>query len=68
MTMTPSVRKFSLTAHVASSVGWLGAVAGFLALAVAGLTSHDAQMVCAAYLAMELITWLSSSRWPSPRS
>jgi hypothetical protein len=57
MTMTPRLRKFALTAHVTSSVGWLGAVAGFLALAVAGLTSQDAQMVRAAYLAMELITW-----------
>ena len=56
-TMAPRLRKFALTAHVASSVGWLGAVAGFLALAVAGLTSRDAQMVCAAYLAMELTTW-----------
>ncbi len=56
MTMTPRLRKFALTAHVTSSVGWLGAVAGFLALAVAGLTSQDAQMVRAAYLAMELIT------------
>ncbi|MGI8569846.1 MAG: hypothetical protein ACR2KT_12660 [Methylocella sp.] len=52
--MTPSVRKFALTAHVISSVGWLGAVAGFLALAVAGLTGQDAQMVRAAYLAMDL--------------
>jgi len=43
--------------HLTASVGWLGAVAGFLALAVAGLTSHDAQMVRGAYLAMELITW-----------
>jgi hypothetical protein len=57
MTMTPGVRKFALTAHLTASVGWLGAVAGFLALAVAGLTSHDAQMVRGAYLAMELITW-----------
>jgi hypothetical protein len=57
MTMTPSLRKFALTAHVTSSVGWLGAVAVFLALAVAGLTSQDAQMVRAAYLAMELTTW-----------
>ncbi|MBA2455119.1 MAG: hypothetical protein H0V48_01050 [Nocardioidaceae bacterium] len=55
--MTPRLRKFALTAHVVSSVGWLGAVAGFLVLAVAGLTSQDAQMVRAAYLAMELITW-----------
>ena len=57
MTMTPRLRKFALTAHVVSSVGWLGAVAGFLALAAAGLTSQDAQMVRAAYLAMELIAW-----------
>jgi hypothetical protein len=57
MTMTPSLRKFALTAHVTSSVGTLGAVAGFLALAVAGLNSADSQVVRAAYLAMELIAW-----------
>ena len=57
MTMTPRVTKFALTAHITSSVGWLGAVAGFLALAVAGLTSQDAQMVRAVYLAMELTGW-----------
>jgi len=57
MTMTPRLRKFALTAHVTSSVGWLGAVAGSLALAVAALTSQDAQMVRAAYLAMELTGW-----------
>jgi hypothetical protein len=55
--VTPGLRKLALTAHVTSSVGWLGAVAGFLALAVAGLTSEDAQMVRAAYLAMELTGW-----------
>ncbi len=55
--MTPRPTKFALTAHVTSSVGWLGAVAGFLALAVAGLTSPDEQMVRAAYLAMELTGW-----------
>jgi uncharacterized membrane protein len=53
--MAPRLRKFALTAHVISSVGLLGAVAGFLALAVAGLTSHNDQMVRAAYLAMDLI-------------
>jgi hypothetical protein len=57
MTMKPTARKFAITAHVASSVGWLGAVTAFLALAVAGLTNRDAQMARAAYLAMELITW-----------
>jgi hypothetical protein len=57
MGMPPGVRRFVLTAHVTSSVGSLGAVAGFLALAVAGLTSGDFQLVRAAYLAMELIAW-----------
>jgi hypothetical protein len=57
MTMAPGLRKLALTAHVASSVGWLGAVVAFLALAVAGMTSQDAQTVRAAYLTMELIAW-----------
>ena len=57
MVMTLRLRKFALTAHVASSVGWLGAAAGFLALSLAGLTSQDTQLVRAAYLAMELIGW-----------
>ena len=53
--MGPRLRKLALTAHVASSVGWLGAVAAFLALAVVGLADRDAQTVRAAYLAMEPI-------------
>lgn len=55
-TMSPGLRKFVRTAHIIFTVGWLGAVAGFLALAIAGLTSQDNQTVRAAYLAMELIT------------
>jgi hypothetical protein len=57
MMMTPALRKFALTTHVTTSVGWLGAVAGFLALAIAGVTIQDPQTVRAAYLAMHLITW-----------
>jgi hypothetical protein len=57
MSMTLRLRRFALTAHVTSSVGWLGAVGGFLALAVAGLTSQDGQVVRATYLAMEVIGW-----------
>jgi len=52
--VTPRLRKLLLTAHVTTSVGWLGAVAAYLALAVAALTSEDAQLVRAAYLAMAL--------------
>jgi len=57
MTMTPRFNKFALTAHITFSVGWLGAIVAYLALAIAGLTGHDAQMVRAAYLSMELIGW-----------
>jgi hypothetical protein len=53
MIMPPRLRKFALTAHVTSSVGWLGAVAAFLALAIVGLTSQDGQTVRGAYLVME---------------
>jgi hypothetical protein len=55
--LTPSLRKFALTAHVTSSVGWLGAVASFLVLALAGLIGRDNQMVRSAYIATELTTW-----------
>jgi len=56
--MTPGLRKFALTAHVTSSVGWLGAVVAYLALAITALTSQDAQIVHAAYFSMELMGWL----------
>lgn len=55
--MTPRTRKLALTAHVSASVGWLGAVAGFLALSVVGLTSCDAETVRGAYLVMEPAAW-----------
>ena len=57
MIMSPAVRRFGLTVHVAVSVGWLGAVAAFLVLALAGLTNRDAQTLRAVYLAMELLGW-----------
>jgi hypothetical protein len=57
MTMTARIRKFALTAHVASSVGWLGALAVFFVHSVASLISQDAQMVRAAGLAMGLTAW-----------
>jgi hypothetical protein len=55
MTMTPHLRKFALTGHVVFSVGWLGAVAAFLVLSIAGLTSRDTGVVAGAYLSMNLI-------------
>lgn len=55
--MSPRLRKLALTAHVSSSVGWLGAVACFLTVSVAGLASQDARTVRAAYITMESIGW-----------
>jgi len=53
--MTPRLRRLAFTAHITLSIGWLGAVAGFLVLSLAGLTSRDAEVVRAAYLAMDMI-------------
>jgi hypothetical protein len=53
--MTPVVRKAALTAHVISSVGWLGAVGAFLVLSIAGLRSKDVTVVRSAYVSMNLI-------------
>ena len=54
--MTPALRKLTISAHVTFSVGWLGATAAFMVLSIAGLTSHDADVVRGAYLSMDLIS------------
>ena len=55
--MGPLLRRSLLVVHVLSSVGWFGAVAAFLVLAVAGLGSGDTQVVSAMYVSAQLITW-----------
>lgn len=55
MTVPPRLRKFVLLSHIVSSVGWLGAVAGFLAIAVTGVISGDIQTVHGAYLVMKVM-------------
>jgi hypothetical protein len=57
MTMTPRLRRLALTAHVACSVGWLGAIAVFLALAVIGLAGPQPQTARGVYLVMEPAAW-----------
>lgn len=57
MTMGRGLRKLVLTTHVTSSVGWLGATAAFLALAVGSLIAPDARSVGAADLGMD---WIAS--------
>ncbi len=55
MTMPTVLRKFALTVHLTCSVGWIGAVAAFLVLVVAAMTSQDAQTLRACWIAMDLI-------------
>ena len=55
--MSPAVRKAALTAHVTTSVGWLGAVVVFLALAVSALASNDVQTTQSLYLVMNQAAW-----------
>ncbi|MDQ3019041.1 MAG: hypothetical protein M3R36_00475 [Bacteroidota bacterium] len=57
MTITARLSKFVLTSHIIFSVGWLGAVSVFVALAITGVTSQDTQLARAAYLAMEMSGW-----------
>ena len=57
MIMPPRVRQLALTAHVTCSVGWIGAVLVFLALAIIGLTSPDDQTVRGVYIVMQPAAW-----------
>jgi hypothetical protein len=57
MIMPPRLRKVALAAHITLAVGWIGAVAGYIALDAAAATTQDAQTLRAAYLAMEVIAW-----------
>lgn len=53
--MPPALRKFALAIHLTTSVGWIGAVAGYLALDVTVATSGDPSVLHAAWVSMGLI-------------
>lgn len=55
MTMRSGLRKAVLVLHVSTSVGWLGAVAAYLALDLTAVLSRDIQTVRGAYVAMEVV-------------
>ena len=56
---SPGLRKVLLTNHVVFSVGWLGAVAAFLALSILALTTSDPGVVRAIYIALQpLAHWV----------
>lgn len=51
----PSVRKLLLSVHLVVSVGWIGAVAAYIALDVTTVSTSDPGTLRAAYLGMDLI-------------
>src|SRR5215207_495773 len=57
MLMAPALRRAVLALHVITSVGWIGAATGYLALGVAAARSHQPETIRAAWLAMNLIGW-----------
>src|SRR5687768_2995964 len=58
MRFGPALRRFTFTTHVTTSVGWIGAVLVFLALAAIGVVSRDEATVRGAYLVMAPAAWL----------
>lgn len=57
MTVPPRVRRPLLAVHLACSIGWIGAVCAYLALAFAVPPARDPEVVRAAWLGMELVGW-----------
>ena len=57
LVLPPPLRKLTLTTHVTASVGWIGAVTAFLALATVALSSQNAVMLRGAMLAMNVTAW-----------
>ena len=55
MRMGPRLRKLMLAMHLTVSVGWIGAVAAYLALDLTVATGTDEELLRAAYVGMELI-------------
>lgn len=57
MTVGPRVRRLLLAVHLSCSVGWIGAVCAYLALAFAVPATDDPEVVRAAWIGMELVGW-----------
>jgi hypothetical protein len=55
MKLSAGARQAALMTHVVTSVGWLGAVAAFLALAVMAVGTSDAVTQRGLYIAMEVM-------------
>jgi hypothetical protein len=53
----PAVRRGLLVAHIAASVGWIGAIAASLALAVVAFVTTDPAVAAAVYRVLEPLGW-----------
>ncbi|GAB3758782.1 hypothetical protein GCM10028796_04970 [Ramlibacter monticola] len=58
MALTASARKLLFTAHLVSSLGWVGALAVFLAHGLVSLWTADHRVVQALSIAMAATAWL----------
>jgi hypothetical protein len=59
ITMKPPLRKVMLTLHITVSVGWIGAVATYVVLVLAAMTSENVPTLRAVWIAMRVIGWLA---------
>lgn len=57
MALAAPWRKLGLLLHVVTSIGLMGGVAGFLALALEGAATTEAVTMRATYLGMSSLTW-----------
>ena len=55
MRMSPSLRKLALAVHLTVSIGWLGAVTGYIALDVSTVVAQDPFTLRGAYLGMATV-------------
>ena len=55
MLLAQGARRWVLAVHIAVSVGWIGAVLGYLALDVTTVASDDPSTLRASYAAMEIV-------------
>jgi hypothetical protein len=57
--MRPALRKLTLTAHVTTSVGWLGAAIAYLALAVTAMRTNDVAHARASFQVLQTVAWFA---------
>lgn len=57
--MRPVLHKLTLTAHVAVSVGWLGAAIAYLTLAVTALRTNDLEEARASFQVLQTVAWFA---------